>query len=351
MFLAVLVSELLLRFAFTQPFLLSRLDASEAANYYRWVAMRRNKQAFTYGFDAYSPELGWLSKANLRDFPAFDRKTVSTNKDGLRGTNDFAADPDPRPRVLFLGDSFTFGDEVSDDETFCHYLQQMRPDLEIVNMGVHGYGHDQMLLLYRELGRRYKPDYVFLGYLTIDRCRNIVTFRDYAKPKFEVVENDLLLKNSPVASPEALLSQSWSRSRLVDFVSVLRWNYLIRSGRVNALEEETTTPILRELGKEIRASGARPVFFFLPGHWHPSSDQEISEETYLRELCESLPEPIDYFSARPLEETEAVRKAKAATKSHWDPLGNRIVAENIERHLHQVGLSEPGDSLNSSGSK
>ena len=252
-----------MRFAFTQPFLLERIDTSEAANYYRWLALRRNKQAFTYSFDTYSPELGWISKTNLRDVPAFDGKTVSTNGDGLRGAVDYPPEPGPRPRVLFLGDSFTFGDEVSDDETYCHYLQEMRPDLEIINMGVHGYGHDQMLLLYKELGRRYRPDFVFLGYLTIDRRRNIVAFRDYAKPKFELVEKALLLTNSPVESPGVLLGQSWFRVRLVDFAAVLQWSVLVRSGRVEEMgEEEITTPILREMAERMRGGGARPVFFF-----------------------------------------------------------------------------------------
>jgi hypothetical protein len=42
---------------------------------------------------------------------------------------------------LILGDSFTFGDEVSDNETYSYYLQQMLPHTEVINMGVHGYGH------------------------------------------------------------------------------------------------------------------------------------------------------------------------------------------------------------------
>jgi hypothetical protein len=35
---------------------------------------------------------------------------------------------------LILGDSFTFGDEVSDDETYSAHLQAMLPHTEIINM-------------------------------------------------------------------------------------------------------------------------------------------------------------------------------------------------------------------------
>ena len=38
-------------------------------------------------------------------------------------------------RILFLGDSYTFGDNVSDNETYPFYLQQMLPNTEVINMG------------------------------------------------------------------------------------------------------------------------------------------------------------------------------------------------------------------------
>ncbi len=53
---------------------------------------------------------------------------------------------------MVLADSFTFGDEVSDDETYSSYLQQALPGAENINLGVHGYGHDQMLILLMEDG-------------------------------------------------------------------------------------------------------------------------------------------------------------------------------------------------------
>ena len=51
-----------------------------------------------------------------------------------------------------LGDSFTFGEDVGDDETYSHHLEQLLPGTEVINLGVHGYGHDQMLIYLREEG-------------------------------------------------------------------------------------------------------------------------------------------------------------------------------------------------------
>ena len=50
--------------------------------------------------------------------------------------------PEPKPdgvmRVLVFGDSLTFGDEVTDDETYVAHLQTMLPGTEVLNLGVHG---------------------------------------------------------------------------------------------------------------------------------------------------------------------------------------------------------------------
>jgi hypothetical protein len=61
-----------------------------------------------------------------------------------------------------------------------------RTGTEVLNLGVHGYGHDQMLLYLREEGLRYRPDVVLLGFVQIDMPRNQLSFRDYAKPRFGV---------------------------------------------------------------------------------------------------------------------------------------------------------------------
>ena len=94
------------------------------------------------------------------------------NSRGLRGKRDFPYTKNKnKVRILILGDSFTFGDEVSDDETYSARLQAMLPHTEIINMGVHGYGHDQMLILLKEEGIKYQPDIVILGFLALDMSK------------------------------------------------------------------------------------------------------------------------------------------------------------------------------------
>ena len=76
----------------------------------------------------------------------------------LEGKTEHQYQPTPgRHRIVTLGDSYTFGDEVSDDETYSHYLERCLPDTEVMNFGLSGYGHDQMLLYLEQEGVKYHP--------------------------------------------------------------------------------------------------------------------------------------------------------------------------------------------------
>src|SRR4029453_9640120 len=182
------------RLAFSIPQVAKRLQANDEYTYRRnWVQehQKYGMEAY-YAFDMYDASKGWIPKPNLRDVKAFNNKILNTNSNGFRGKKDFAYTKNKEKlRILTLGDSFTFGDEVSDDETYSSYLQEMLPHTEVINMGVHGYGHDQMLILLKEEGVKYEPDIVILGFLSLDMSRNLLEFRDFAKPRFVLERGEL----------------------------------------------------------------------------------------------------------------------------------------------------------------
>ena len=81
---------------------------------------------------------------------------MNTNSRGIRGTTEYDyINNSGKKRIVILGDSFVFGKEVSDNEKFPYYLQQYLPHIEVINIGVHGYGHDQILILFNEEGIKY----------------------------------------------------------------------------------------------------------------------------------------------------------------------------------------------------
>ena len=66
-------------------------------------------------------------------------------------------------RVVMLGDSIAFGTGVGDRETFSHHLDAL-PHLEVLNLGVDGYGTDQALIRLEREGLGYHPQVVILNF-------------------------------------------------------------------------------------------------------------------------------------------------------------------------------------------
>jgi lysophospholipase L1-like esterase len=66
-------------------------------------------------------------------------------------------------RILAIGDSFTLGLQVADDETFAARLtEHLSPDVMVINAGVPGYGTEQSRGLMLRLVPKIQPDAVLL---------------------------------------------------------------------------------------------------------------------------------------------------------------------------------------------
>lgn len=328
---AVLVClEIGLRVAFSIPGVDEALFVNDDASWRRrWVARHAEEDVAIYhAFDRYDPTLGWASKPDLRDVRVFGDEVLNTNHRGLRGTTDFPYEGD-RPRIVVLGDSFTFGEEVSDDETYSHYLQKLLPKSDVINMGVHGYGHDQMLLLLREEGLKYRPDVVVLGFVVADVDRNVLGFRDFAKPRFTVEDGKLARATASLPEPADVLRWDWLRPRLWDALSMIAVEIETRSGRRGAEEAEVTRLLLGEIAREVVQAGAVPVFAYLPFGAELTSDEERTPgEAFLFSICESTPD-AQCFSTRPFFRKQVRAGRVRRSPFHWDAAGHRTAAEAI----------------------
>jgi hypothetical protein len=97
---------------------------------------------------------------------------IKINSKGLRG-REYPYQKDKNTfRILVLGDSFTAGLQVSEEETFSKLLesrlQQHYPQtkIEVINAGVVGYGTENELAYFTHEGYKYQPDVVLLAFFT-----------------------------------------------------------------------------------------------------------------------------------------------------------------------------------------
>lgn len=310
------------------------LAPSDVAWSSHWKNQHRRGAGIALPFDVYDPSRGWALRANLHDLSAFGGKTLSSNSRGVRGPREYEYERrEGSTRILALGDSYTFGEEVGDDETYSHLLQELVPHSEVINLGVHGYAHDQMLVYLEEEGLKYRPDVVILGYVTYDMRRNLLGFRDYAKPRYELVDGRLELNNVPVPAPESLIQAGLWGPRVVDLLRTfyLGTRYWLGFSGV----EKLTEAILGEIAAEARSISAQPLFVYLPvvSEFRDESETLTDDEKLFVRFARKA--GADYLLLRPrfLESVRRGARLQTDLLAHWGPEEHRIAAVAISEHL------------------
>lgn len=291
-------------------------------------------------FTDYDATRGWAVKPGVRNMTPFGNgKYVNTNARGLRGATDYAYARTPGVRrILVLGDSFAFGSEVSDDETFAHDLETMLPKTEVLNLGVQGYGHDQMLLYLQQEGVKYRPDIVLIGFLYVDGYRNLWNFFAYAKPKFKLTARGLELTNVPVPTPEQVMAEEPYRSKALDLGVILREKIRWASGANDRRTQELTRALLGQIVATTRSIGAAPVLVYMPVYDEVNdlSDGMSERELYVDSFCHD--QGIACLFLRPRFSQAAKQGVKLEARAHWNPEMHRMAAEEIARFLDSNGL-------------
>lgn len=121
------------------------------------------------------------------------------NSKGLRDEETSYEKPRDTFRIVLLGDSFTFGFGVPIEKHFSTLLEGYFENVEVINMGIDAFGVDQELLYLRLEGFRYEPDLVLAYVPHYAEHRHMHTNRfGRNKPRFLLVDGELVLTNSPV---------------------------------------------------------------------------------------------------------------------------------------------------------
>src|SRR5262249_27044975 len=286
-----------------------------------------------WNIDEFSPLVGWQPIPNLRT------PSVTTNSSGLRGTREFSPHRPPGVRrVLCVGDSFTFGEGLADNEAM---PAQLEADLnraepgrwEVLNLGVHGYGTDQQWLRLQAIGFEYDNDVVVLGFYQGDLERNVMSFRDYAKPYFEVVDDRLVLRNVPVPLPDELLRRRFPSPTLY-IASLVRVGpeRLRLAVSVGDLAEtqagRVTLHILDAMREAVLSRGAQFVLTIIP---RPITARGSDTERMLRRWGAATGTPVvnlrtAYLRLPPVERDKLY-------DGHWTAYGAQVTARLLAAAL------------------
>lgn len=165
---------------------------------------------------------------------------VSVNHQGTRGP-DVAPKQPGELRILSLGESTTFGVNVSDDETYSarleQFLQATRPNgrVTVINAGVSAYSSFQSVTYLEQRGFAFQPDVVLFYHEVNDYLPT--SLRDASNNEIGVVQTDRELYESRAGRGHRALMQ-WS--------AVYRWlSYSLAQARIRKFDRpDAANPLL-----------------------------------------------------------------------------------------------------------
>jgi hypothetical protein len=220
-----------------------------------------------YAYVYFEPEeeLGWVLRKN-KTLYGLDGISYKANKQGFRDNKDFVLDNLSlnKKRVMLLGDSFQFGYFINEDQTCASLLEKkLGEKYQIFNLGMVGYGIDQMYLAYKKYESVIKPDIIILAFIDEDIVRVFEAFRsneNMSKPSFAIKDNKLVLRSF---SDSVIFVNIIKSSRIINwfYMQFYRWHYskiitdLIFSDMVRSAQHEKRVliiircPMLSTFGK------------------------------------------------------------------------------------------------------
>ncbi|MFO1160713.1 MAG: GDSL-type esterase/lipase family protein [Reyranellaceae bacterium] len=166
----------------------------------------------------YDSMLGYQTLSNVSG--TLRGKTASYSAEGTRNHN-LGSRPSGPP-ILAVGDSFTEGYEVANDETWPAHLERDTGRL-VYNAGVRGYGLDQIVLRAEQLIPRLKPEAVVLAFIENDIERGGMSVREFRRKPYFVPEGEgLSLRGVPV--PTAAFTEPLDHLRhVLGYSKLLDW--------------------------------------------------------------------------------------------------------------------------------
>lgn len=247
---------------------------------------RLNQYTRTGSLDNHHPVLGWRPPKSH----ASPDKRVITNTQGIRSAREFPLQPaDALLRVSTFGDSFTFGEDVSNEDTWQEQASRSGKNIEVLNFGAGAYGLDQAYLRYLHEGTAYHPDIVVIGFMSENIFRSVNVFRPFysaayalnlfPKPRFVLEADRLVLLENPmktVADLQRLLDRD--REVLAEFG---RHDYYYQRGyRPGAFDSLPSVRLGKILLQRVRTA-ADDYVLTLDGSYNVESEAfKVTERTF-----------------------------------------------------------------------
>ena len=305
-------------------------------------------------YTRYDPDLGWVNKPNVRLQNMFGTGAwVQTNGQSFRNASDTAPEVAPgRYRVICSGDSFTFGDGVDNDHTWCQQLAARDARIEPVNLGEGGYGADQAYLRYLRDARNLQHQAHVFAFIANDFVRmEEPLFLGFGKPILAIENGELVARNIPVPSLASkypwliAIPRALSATRTGDLVARTVTKYRPggrTSGEPQAQRDERTRTIIRMMFARLKraadARGIRLVLLYQPVIYDLDTARPNPWTKFVEDTARVLEIPIvnvlDEMRSRNDTADLFLRVGTAA--GHYSNAGHAVAADALYKRLSET---------------
>lgn len=280
------------------------------------------------------PIIGWVCNNTTR-LLKFSNKEYNNlnieydiNRQGFRYQYDFFLNKIVDSNVMMLGDSFLFGVYLKDNETIVANLnREFKNRLNFVNLGVPGYGIDQMYLTYIKFNEVIKPKIIILFYVDDDVYRTWEAFRiteGMNKPSFKFEDDKLELRNYEKPSViEQILEKSY-------FLNVFYKRYS------HLQSKNLTEKIFNELIEKTLKNNQKLLIIRCPTDYQLLNDNSFNNLSFEELRKKQNVYYYEMFNDLKKLDNEKINKMYLKNDGHLTPYGTQIVANYIYNKLNEI---------------
>lgn len=308
------------------------------------------------GGAVYDESLGWAQVPNFVGVPPY--VGFNTLDFGIRKNSDRAEALDIGG-VVAVGDSYTVGSQVYDQETWAAQLESML-NVRVLNAGVGGYGVDQIVLNAERLLPNLKPRVVIVGVHEEAILRTNYKSYNVPKPYFIKENRQWVLKNQPVPQRGPAVPEPFYRTVLSRFISAhyLFQRYFpdwwltahgLQFERAAAISGQSSCYALQRLHDKLSQDGILGLIVvqytgFM--YWRERPRAAYTQEVIdcAKRIGYDIADEFDAMSAIAHESIALLKQhyvmtANNTTFGHLSPKGNTLIAAMISDRLRGFDLS------------
>jgi hypothetical protein len=291
-------------------------------------------------------ELGYVGR------PDFVKLPHSHDAQGFRTVPPPPAAAAGKPPLLATGDSFTYGAEVGDGESWPAYLQEL-VGRRVINAGVPGFGLDQIVLRSEQLAVTFRPAVLVVGFIADDVHRTEMSrLWGREKPYFVLNGDSLELRgvpvppNAPIGSKLPVWERLFGWSILADMVRsrLMHDQHEWFGDHARALPAGTGERLVCPLMKRLAALALPTLVVaqYDPIVWsdkaYGAKERLVSQRVLSCAAAAKLA-TLDLFE--PIDQTVRARglgSLYGERSEHHNPAGNRLAAQAIAAELERRNM-------------